>query len=76
MEGDMNDPVCASCTSRREFLKQACKATGYIVPLVVGFKLGSLDAWAADYGRSTNTKETTNTHCNSTIEKIFNPSCW
>lgn len=42
-----------SVSSRREFLKKACKTTGYILPLVTVLKLGSSNAWAQSYGRST-----------------------
>ncbi len=40
-------------SSRRDFLKKACKTTGYILPLVMVLKLGSSNAWAQSYGRTT-----------------------
>jgi len=39
-------------SSRREFLKKTIKTTGYVLPLVTAFKLGSLNAWAESYGKS------------------------
>jgi hypothetical protein len=49
MSEDNSSPV----SSRREFLKKACKTTGYVIPLVMVLKLGSANAWAQSYGRTT-----------------------
>lgn len=48
----MRDDKKSSVSSRREFLKKACKTTGYVLPLVTALKLGSVNAWAATYGRT------------------------
>jgi hypothetical protein len=68
-------------TSRREFLGKALRTTGYVLPLIVAVKASSRKAWAQQYGNDggTNLSEqqsSGNGSCNSTIEKIFNPSCW
>lgn len=51
----MSEDKNVSVSSRRQFLKKACKTTGYILPLVTVLKLGSSNAWAQSYGRSTET---------------------
>jgi hypothetical protein len=63
--------------SRREFLKQTLKTTGYVIPTVMVFKLGSADVWAESYGdRGKKCKNNDNDSCNSNWERVFNPHCW
>ncbi len=63
--------------SRREFLKQTLKTTGYVIPTVMIFKLGSIDVWAESYnGRNIRPEKNSSDPCNGFFEKIFKTSCW
>ena len=74
------------CSSRREFLKKTIKATGYAVPAIMVFKMGSSKAWAQKYeartdaGSRQDVGSTRNAGssdpCKGVFEKIFKSSCW
>ena len=38
--------------SRRELLKKGLKTAGYAIPAMMLLKMGSLNAWASNYGYS------------------------
>ena len=67
-------------TSRREFLRKTIRTTGYVLPLVVAVKMSSREAWAQQYGNGGTDgdlkQQGRDGKCNSTFEKLFNPSCW
>jgi len=70
------------CSSRREFLKKTIKATGYAIPAMMVFRMGSTNAWAQKYdapnsqdvGSSQDVK--LSDPCKGFFEKIFKPQCW
>jgi len=76
------------CSSRREFLKKTIKATGYAIPAMMVFKMGSTKAWAQKYDAqgSQNVAQNTGQNvgqnvgssdpCKGVFEKIFKTSCW
>ena len=37
------------CSTRREFLKKTIKVTGYAIPAMMVFKMGSTKVWAQKY---------------------------
>jgi hypothetical protein len=70
--------------TRREFLKQTLKTTGYIIPAVMVFKAGSTRSWAQSY-QTTQTTQDSNLNrnrrkssdpCNGFFEKVSKTSCW
>lgn len=73
-------------SSRREFLKKTIKATGYAIPAVMVFKMGSRNSWAQKYetrssqniGESQGVEQGLNSSdpCNGVFEKIFKTRCW
>jgi len=70
------------CSSRREFLKKTIKVTGYSIPAIMVFKMGSTKAWAQKYEAHgsqdvlSNQNDRSNDSCNGFFEKIFKPKCW
>jgi hypothetical protein len=73
--------------TRREFLKQTLKTTGYIIPAVMVFKAGSTRSWAQSYQSTQESDQNTaadlnqrkrnsSDPCNGFFEKIFKTSCW
>ena len=75
-------PEKNTCSSRREFLKKTIKATGYAVPAIMVFKMGSSKAWAQKYdARSSQVVGATRNSgssdpCKGVFEKIFKSQCW
>lgn len=67
-----NDP----CSSRREFLKKTIKTTGYAIPAIMVFKMGSTNAWAQKYESRGSQNADFSDPCNGIFEKIFKPQCW
>ena len=63
-------------SSRRDFLKQTLKATGYVVPVVLLFNMGSTNSWAQNYEQTTARRRNSNNSCDHAVEKVFNTSCW
>lgn len=64
------------CSSRREFLKKTIKATGYAVPAIMVFKMGSSKAWAQKYEARITRNAGSSDPCNGVFEKIFKSQCW
>ena len=64
------------CSSRREFLRKTIKVTGYTIPAMMVFKMGSTKAWAQKYETRSSQAAAPRDHCKGVFEKIFNPSCW
>ena len=76
------------CSSRREFLKKTIKVTGYAIPAMMVFKMGSTKAWAQKYdaqgsqdsgssqGVRSNQDVGSSDPCKGVFEKIFKTSCW
>ena len=75
-------PEKNTCSSRREFLKKTIKATGYAVPAIMVFKMGSSKAWAQKYDAQSSqvvggTRNAGSSDpCKGVFEKIFKSSCW
>jgi hypothetical protein len=70
----MNQKNKKTDISRREFFKRALKKTGYIIPIVMVFKAGSIDSWAESYKKRNNKKS--GDRCKGFFKQIFDPSCW
>jgi hypothetical protein len=66
------------CSSRREFLKKTIKATGYAIPAMMVFRMGSTNAWAQKYKAwsSQDVGSSQSDPCKGFFEKIFKPQCW
>ncbi len=64
------------CSSRREFLKKAIKATGYTIPAMMVFRMGSTKAWAQKYDIQGSQVSGDSDHCKTVFAKIFKPECW
>ena len=64
------------CSSRREFLKKTIKATGYAIPAMMVFKMGTTRAWAQKYEERSSQGVRPGNSCQGVFEKIFNPQCW
>ncbi len=65
-----------NCSSRREFLKKTIKATGYTIPALMVFRMGSTKAWAQKYETQNGQKVGSSDPCKGVFEKIFKPKCW
>lgn len=64
-------------TSRREFLRETIRKTGYILPTIVVIQMSTVDTWASDYAQRQNAApESAGDKCNGFFEKIFDPKCW
>ena len=61
--------------SRREFLTETLKKTGYVLPAIAVIKLSTVDSWASNYGLEQTTANKGDS-CNGFFEKIFNTKCW
>ena len=63
------------CSSRREFLKKTIKATGYTIPALMVFRMGSTRAWAQKYEAPSRQNAGLSDPCKGVFEKIFKPKC-
>ncbi len=64
------------CSSRREFLKKTIKATGYTIPAMMVFRMGSTKAWAQKYDVQRSQEASSSDPCKGVFEKIFKTKCW
>jgi hypothetical protein len=64
------------CSSRREFLKKTIKATGYTIPAMMVFRVGSTNAWAQKYDTGSGQGGGSSDPCKGVFEKIFKTQCW
>ncbi len=69
-------PQKDTSSSRREFLKKTIKATGYTIPAMMVFKMGSTKAWAQKYETQNRQDAGLSDPCKGVFEKIFKPECW
>ncbi len=63
-------------SSRREFLKKTIKATGYTIPAMMVFRMGSTKAWAQKYDVRGHKGASSSDPCKGAFEKIFKSKCW
>ncbi len=67
-------------SSRREFLKKTIKVTGYSIPAMMVFKMGSTRAWAQKYEaqgiNAAGPGAESSDPCKGVFEKIFKTGCW
>ncbi len=69
-------PEKDQCSSRREFLRKTIKATGYTIPAMMVFRVGSTKAWAQKYDSRNSPGAGEGDPCKGVFEKIFKTKCW
>lgn len=77
-ENEMTEQQRETGLSRRDFLKETLRKTGYILPAVAVIHLKTADSWAENYGRQQGQQRVNGKDdpCNGFFEKIFNSRCW
>jgi len=69
-------PEKEPCSSRRDFLKKTIRATGYAMPVMMVFRMGSTRAWAQKYDSRSSQDAGLSDPCKGVFEKIFKKQCW